>query len=462
MVNWMDPVIMGVCNEIFKSIAHVSIGAYLWEAFSSIGFEWSLLRRKRGFKWPMLLYFYCKWMLVAAFVGMLIALNIHTKINCQALYNFNQFAGNSTLGASSTLLMLRSIAIWQRNRYISLFFVVVGLGLWGILMHGVTTVRAHWSPELNTCAVDAVTGVYLSLVYLYTMFTDLVVLIVTLAGLSWSPGKSGLWRMLWEQGIMFFIVAFIANLIPAVMLLVNLNPVINIMFSIPAIAATATCACRCFVGLSEYARKGDDMSAAIHTSPGTAGGWTHRIQGPMKRTGNTVQFRKTGDDLTPQPGASFNGYSLNGGYNLNGGSRFEPGPTDTIDVIMRSMGGGIPGQRYQRQGRYDDEEAIFGMNDLDLSPIKDDGVSDDTLSITPVDSRGPTTITPAAATTVTATRTRASLAAAAGTTMTQQMEARRPSIPIILSPPGSRRPSAVEVDLSQARQRAHHRGEDSV
>ncbi|KAG8843956.1 hypothetical protein FRB91_002967, partial [Serendipita sp. 411] len=39
---------------IFKSIAHVSIGAYLWEAFSSIGFEWSLLRRKRGFKWPML------------------------------------------------------------------------------------------------------------------------------------------------------------------------------------------------------------------------------------------------------------------------------------------------------------------------------------------------------------------------------------------------------------------------
>ena len=127
--------------------------------------------------------------------------------------------------------MLRSIAIWQRNRWIIIFFLVVGCGLWGVQMHGVTTVRASWDPLLATCNVESVTGIYLTLVYLYTMFTDLSVLIVTLAGLSWSPGRSGLWRMLWDQGISFFIVAFIANLIPAVMLLVNLNPVINIVRS---------------------------------------------------------------------------------------------------------------------------------------------------------------------------------------------------------------------------------------
>ncbi|KAG8800160.1 hypothetical protein FRC17_006952, partial [Serendipita sp. 399] len=136
--------------------------------------------------------------------------------------------------------MLRSIAIWQRNRYISAFFIVIGIGLWGILMHAVTTVRAQWSPEQNTCAVDAVTGVQLSLIYFYTMFTDLAVLLVTLAGLSWSPGKSGLWRMLWEQGIMYFMVACIANVIPAIMMLLDLNPIMNVMFSLPTIAATAT------------------------------------------------------------------------------------------------------------------------------------------------------------------------------------------------------------------------------
>jgi hypothetical protein len=36
------------------SISQVSIGAYIWEAISSVGFEWSLITRKRAFKWPML------------------------------------------------------------------------------------------------------------------------------------------------------------------------------------------------------------------------------------------------------------------------------------------------------------------------------------------------------------------------------------------------------------------------
>lgn len=96
---------------------------------------------------------------------------------------------------------------------------------------GVTTVRAKWVDEIGACNVDAITPVYLSLVYLYTMFTDLTVLLVTLAGLSWNPGRSGLWRMLWDQGILYFVTAFVANLIPAVMLLIDLNPVLNIVSS---------------------------------------------------------------------------------------------------------------------------------------------------------------------------------------------------------------------------------------
>jgi hypothetical protein len=415
MVDWNSPTVLASCDAIFKSISHVAIGAYIWEAVSSVGFEWSLITRKRAFKWPMLLYFYCKWMLVASFVGMLIALNVHSAINCQALYNFNQFAGNSALGASSTLLMLRSIAIWQRNRWIIIFFLVVGCGLWGVQMHGVTTVRASWDPLLATCNVESVTGIYLTLVYLYTMFTDLSVLIVTLAGLSWSPGRSGLWRMLWDQGISFFIVAFIANLIPAVMLLVNLNPVINIMFSIPAIAATATCACRCFVGLSEYARRGDEMSAALATNHSINGGWSHRIQGPTKAPkGSTVQFTR------------------------GMGSNIEPGPTDTIDAIMRSNAWGPPGQRYIRYSERD-------ISLDDIASVKERG-SDDTLSFSPLDN-SPAAMLPAEP------------IRRPSVQMSTRDPNRRPSLPVI-SPDSSRRPSAVEIDLSNLRHRG--RGDDAV
>jgi hypothetical protein len=40
-----------------------------------------------------------------AIIGMLIALNTTSPINCQALYTFNQFFGSSAIGTASTLLM---------------------------------------------------------------------------------------------------------------------------------------------------------------------------------------------------------------------------------------------------------------------------------------------------------------------------------------------------------------------
>jgi hypothetical protein len=49
-------------------------------------------------------------------------------------------------------------------------------------------------------------------------------------------------------------VAFLANLSVVVFLLLNLNPVMNLILSIPAIACTSTVACRCFVSLSTFAR----------------------------------------------------------------------------------------------------------------------------------------------------------------------------------------------------------------
>jgi len=63
--------------------------------------------------------------------------------------------------------------------------------------------------------------------------------------------------------MIYFATAVVANSVPAVVLLIDLNPVMNIMFSIPAIAVTATVATRCFVTLSEYANRGDESTSGI-------------------------------------------------------------------------------------------------------------------------------------------------------------------------------------------------------
>ena len=170
--------------------------------------------------------------------------------------------------------MLRSIAIWSRARPIVILLGALSLGQWAILFHGIATVRSTWNPLVQSCVVSETKAVFLTLIYLYSespyrcsgillmggldfvaMSFDLLVLIVSTIGLVRSPGRSTLWSLIFRQGIIYFFVAFVANSIPAIFLLLDLNPVMNIMFAIPAALASAIVACRSFVSLSEYRNK---------------------------------------------------------------------------------------------------------------------------------------------------------------------------------------------------------------
>ncbi len=50
-------------------------------------------------------------------------------------------------------------------------------------------------------------------------------------------------------------VAFVANLAVGVLLLLDLNPVMNLILTIPAIACTSTVACRCYVSLTSFSTR---------------------------------------------------------------------------------------------------------------------------------------------------------------------------------------------------------------
>ena len=55
------------------------------------------------------------------------------------------------------------------------------------------------------------------------MLFDLLVLVLTIIGLIMSPGRSSLWHLLFRQGVVYFLVAFVANLLPAIFVPLNLN-----------------------------------------------------------------------------------------------------------------------------------------------------------------------------------------------------------------------------------------------
>jgi hypothetical protein len=118
-------------------------------------------------------------------------------MNCQVVCTINQVLGNSAIGLASLNLALRTMAIWEWGRRISIpigilimaskqHLCAVSLfvnrlrsqGHWFILLHGVL-ITAEWTPGAG-CAIVKTQNKILAAGCLYTMLLDAVVLGFTL------------------------------------------------------------------------------------------------------------------------------------------------------------------------------------------------------------------------------------------------------------------------------------------
>ncbi|KAG8216910.1 hypothetical protein J3R82DRAFT_7184 [Butyriboletus roseoflavus] len=83
------------------------------------------------------------------------------------------------------------------------------------------------------------------------MSFDLIVLCLTAYKLAWSrriSGPSGihskLVRMVFSDGLVYFILAFLANLLATIFMIIDLNAVMGVMFNVPAAMASTIVASR--------------------------------------------------------------------------------------------------------------------------------------------------------------------------------------------------------------------------
>ena len=83
------------------------------------------------------------------------------------------------------------------------------------------------------------------------MALDLIVFVLAIIGLLMSA-RSSLWKLLFRDGIIYFVIAFSANLTVAVFVLLNLNPIMDVMFFLPAACIAVSAATRSFIQLDTY------------------------------------------------------------------------------------------------------------------------------------------------------------------------------------------------------------------
>ncbi|KAJ6614605.1 hypothetical protein B0H10DRAFT_141852 [Mycena sp. CBHHK59/15] len=302
MVDWHSQAEIIKDGAAFGKFMHALLGLYIWEWFTSLPFDWDYISGKRKFRWPMTFYFLNRYCLLFALIGIAIALNVTTEIDCQKLYTFNQCFGNAAIGTSyftvlsayyltliqglaSINLSLRTMAVWNQRWYICVPLIGVILGHWSLLLHGIL-LKAEWLPEQGGCTITSTDNHLLAITFIYSMAFDFTVLSLTAYKLLFpAGGKSRLVSLIFNDGLIYFVIAFLSNLLATIFMLLNLNPVMSIIANVPAAIASTIVACRAVRRLTTYSMSGAQM-----------------FSGPGATTGSsTLAFRNTSQATAQRP-----------------------------------------------------------------------------------------------------------------------------------------------------------------
>ncbi|KAN0141805.1 hypothetical protein V8E53_000267 [Lactarius tabidus] len=253
MVDFHDPAII---EDDFLAVVkfwHILDGIFIWEFLGSLHYEWSVIRGHRPYRWTIWIYSMTRvCTLIAAILNML-AFDSSSPINCQLWVIFEATFAYLAFATASILIVLRIIAIWDRNK----IAVAIAMCAWGtnvaFSIHSITLLHSAWVPEQRVCAVLNTDSSLQNI--LSTLATDVALLLTMLFGLLSLRRKGSMFslgQLLWKQGLIWLLLATIAEVPPAVFISLNLNDPLNLMFQTPALIGMSIAATRMYRSLTDF------------------------------------------------------------------------------------------------------------------------------------------------------------------------------------------------------------------
>ncbi|KAH9974570.1 hypothetical protein BGW80DRAFT_1559605 [Lactifluus volemus] len=264
MVNFQDPNV--IVQEMWAVVMlwHAFCGIFLWEFFTTLDFEWSVIRGNRPYRWTIWIYSLTRIATLMAVILQIVQLNVYTPINCQLWIIFELVFGYFGLACASLLLTIRVIAIWNRNKIILALSTTVWITNVAFLIQGVARIRSVWIPE-ERCTLPNSDTTKLNAIAM--LATDTMLLLMMLAGLLHlrlqGGGMFSLGDFLWKQGLIWFLLAAVAEIPPTVFLILDLNAALNDMFQIPALIVLIIAATRMYRSLINFS---SEMADGVQSS----------------------------------------------------------------------------------------------------------------------------------------------------------------------------------------------------
>ncbi|KAH9044905.1 hypothetical protein EDB83DRAFT_2523561 [Lactarius deliciosus] len=249
MVDWQNPVT--IINEFgaFVKLIHVIDGIYIWEFICNLSFEWSLLRRRRQWRWTAALYIGCRMATIAQVLSDLVGLNVTGQINCKLWLIFVLVFGYAATSLALSLYALRSVAVWQRSLPITLFSIAIILTNLGVWIRCVAEAQSQWVTLSQSCSWQGSHRTLLNNILL--LGTEVVLIVLMASGIyNHNPGRRA-FKIMYREGLLWLFLAAAVQTVPVVFLILNLNEAMNVMFIIPSVICTSIGATRMYRSLSD-------------------------------------------------------------------------------------------------------------------------------------------------------------------------------------------------------------------
>ncbi|KAH9985086.1 hypothetical protein BJV77DRAFT_139589 [Russula vinacea] len=221
---------------------HAIIGAYFWEFFTTLEYEWKVIRGRLPYRWTILIYSFAR-------VATLWVL-------CSRL----------SLTSALTSAILSSCYLFQLNKFAVMLAVIV----WGIdvvsHIQNTARVRSVRVPGQSFCAPVQTESTILY--FIPSIISDIVLLLIMFFGLlilrRRGGGTIGLTYLLWKQGVIWLALATATEVLPLVFIILNMKHHYNNstpqMLQTPGLVMMIIAATRMHRALVDFASESSDMA----------------------------------------------------------------------------------------------------------------------------------------------------------------------------------------------------------
>jgi len=265
MVNFNSPAALTQDALALTKLWHTVGGLYIWEYFTTLEYEWGVIRGRRPYRWTIWIYSVARVSALFLVVLGFVLMDNTAYIHCQVAITSETGFAFLTVSASSLLIVLRVIAVWNRNKVAVIAAIILWIINAAFFIQLIARLRFARLSGPWPCVPVNIESNQLNMIAMAV--TDIALLLVMLVGLFrlryYGNDMFGLTQFLWKQGIIWLLLALAAEIPPVVFLILNLNVPFDTMFQFPAYITMTIAATRLYRSLVDFTFSSTDAAHGV-------------------------------------------------------------------------------------------------------------------------------------------------------------------------------------------------------